>query len=301
MTTTAIILILISAFAHTGWNMIGKSRAPTPEFLLLANTLGCLSLTPVLFKYGHVLGLFPTSVWLLLIVTGGFQALYYTGVAKAYSCGDMSIIYPVMRSAPVLFVLAVNLVIGKISEVSAISIMGIGLIVFGGFLLPLEPGRKWDWKRFVQRSTLLAIMAAVGTCGYSMIDDRALRILGTMIGHADRTGGTLVYGLMEGISASFWLAICVFASAKGRAVLRRHLKSEWKPALLAGVGIYSAYCLVLVAMTFARNVSYIVAFRQLGIPLAAVLGIVGLKEPSYPAKLVGIAVMLVGLVMVTVK
>lgn len=301
MTSTAIMLIIISAFVHAGWNTIGKSKAPTPEFFLLANTLGCLCLTPILFRYGYIPGAFPSSVWVMLVITGAFQALYYTGIALAYSKGDMSVVYPVMRSAPVILVLCVNVAIGKVHELSPVLLMGVGLIVLGGSLLQMIPGRTRNWKNFLDRSVLFALMGAVGTCGYSMIDDHALRAIGACIGSADRNGGTLVYGLFEGISSSLWMAVCVLASKRSRGVLRGHLQSEWKPALLAGVGIYLAYCLVLVAMTFAKNVSYIVAFRQLGIPLAAMIGIVKLKEPRYPAKLAGIAVMVLGLIMVAIK
>jgi hypothetical protein len=42
-----------------------------------------------------------------------------------------------------------------------------------------------------------------------------------------------------------------------------------------------AYSLVLIAMSFAKNISYVVAFRQLGIPIGAILGMVILKEPMY--------------------
>lgn len=301
MTLTAIILILISAVAHTVWNTIGKSKAPTPEFLLLANTLGCLCLSPVLFKYGHLMHTFTPTVWLLLLITGAFQAVYYTGVAKAYSSGDMSFVYPIMRSAPVLLVMAVNFSIGKLHEISGRAMFGILLVVMGGFILPLSPENGWDWRKFIHRSMLLALLAAVGTCGYSIIDDRSLRILIPLVEASNRTAVTLVYGLFEGVVASMWLALFVFLNSKSRKVFLQHLRDDAKPALFAGIGIYSAYCLVLVAMTCAKNVSYIVAFRQIGIPLAAVTGIIGLKEPCYPAKILGITVMLAGLVLVALK
>jgi hypothetical protein len=34
-----------------------------------------------------------------------------------------------------------------------------------------------------------------------------------------------------------------------------------------GVGIYACYILVLVAMAFARDISFVVTFRQMSIPL----------------------------------
>jgi uncharacterized membrane protein len=51
----------------------------------------------------------------------------------------------------------------------------------------------------------------------------------------------------------------------------------------------------LLALAFVENVSYIVAFHRLSIPLGAVLGILILKEKFYPLKLLGVLIMLVGL------
>ncbi|MGJ7456635.1 hypothetical protein [Halomonas sp. RA08-2] len=52
---------------------------------------------------------------------------------------------------------------------------------------------------------------------------------------------------------------------------------------------------VLVALAVSDSVSHIVALRQLSIPLSVLLGFLWLKERAAPAKLVGIAVMLIGL------
>ncbi|MHC4202768.1 MAG: drug/metabolite transporter, partial [Planctomycetota bacterium] len=65
-----------------------------------------------------------------------------------------------------------------------------------------------------------------------------------------------------------------------------------------GIAIYLTYGLVLVAMSFVTNASYVVALRQLSIPVGAMLGVMILKEPRYAAKFVGIAVIVAGLVFV---
>ncbi|MBU4428239.1 MAG: hypothetical protein KKE37_02670 [Verrucomicrobia bacterium] len=51
-------------------------------------------------------------------------------------------------------------------------------------------------------------------------------------------------------------------------------------------------------MGFAGNISYVVAFRLLGIPLAALLGILILRESRHPPKFVRVALMFVGLILV---
>ena len=54
-------------------------------------------------------------------------------------------------------------------------------------------------------------------------------------------------------------------------------------------------------MGFVKNVSYVVAFRQLSIPLGTAFGIMFLKEPVYSPKLAGAAIMFIGLMLVAVK
>ena len=50
-------------------------------------------------------------------------------------------------------------------------------------------------------------------------------------------------------------------------------------------------------MAFAAHVSFIVALRQLSIPIAALAGILLLKEQAYPPKVLGIALLFLGIVL----
>ena len=53
-------------------------------------------------------------------------------------------------------------------------------------------------------------------------------------------------------------------------------------------------------MAYVTDISYVAGFRQLSIPLGAGLGIVFLKEPCPAAKIAGIAVLFIGLVLIGV-
>jgi uncharacterized membrane protein len=109
---------------------------------------------------------------------------------------------------------------------------------------------------------------------------------------------TLVYVFFEGLTSSIWTAGIVLSSRGGRGDLRQVLRSRLGLPALAGLGITLAYTLVLIAMAFVRNVSYVVAFRQTSILLGTLLGVQLLKEPKYLPKLVGLGVLFVGLVLV---
>jgi len=109
---------------------------------------------------------------------------------------------------------------------------------------------------------------------------------------------TLLYAFFEGLSSALWLTLWIAWRSARRAevwdVARFHLGRAW----LAGFFIYLGYTLVLVAMGFAANVSYVVAFRQISIPLGVIVGVYALKEPRYRPKFAGVLIMFVGLVLV---
>lgn len=304
MTLTAVVLILISACTHVGWNLVGKRNHPSAAFFVLASGLGLLWLAPSLLLFGRALPHFPVQVWGWLVATGLCQALYYAALAGAYRTGDMSIAYPLARSAPVVLVTVFNLLPGRSGQVGALALGGILLIVLGGLLLPLR--RLADWRSgqtgravYLQPSTLLALLAALGTTGYSLIDDHALRVLRAAPGlPVDGTAATVLFAFWEAVTSCLWLALFVLASARGRADLGRVWQTQRRSAALAGFGIYFTYTLVLVAMGFVRNVSYIVAFRQLSIPLGALVGVWVLQEPKYALKWTGVGIMFAGLVLV---
>ena len=62
--------------------------------------------------------------------------------------------------------------------------------------------------------------------------------------------------------------------------------------------MFATYTLVLISLGFVSNVSYVVAFRQISVPLGTVLGILILKEPAYVSKYIGVVVVFAGLVLV---
>ncbi|HNT77827.1 MAG TPA: multidrug DMT transporter permease [Anaerolineae bacterium] len=299
MSITAVLLILVSAATHVGWNFINKREHPTAAFLLLANTLGCLLLLPAILIGLPALGAYPTQVWCWLGITGIFQAVYYAGLAGAYRNGDMSIAYPLARATPVVWVALVNLALG--ADLRLLALGGMGLIVIGSLILPLPRLSDFRPRNYAQATTRLALVAALGTTGYSLCDSHALALLRNAPGmNISSTLLTMQYAFLEGMMSSAWLALWVLARAEERAHWRNIVRVHRGRAALAGAGIHIGYTLVLIAMAFAANVSYVVAFRQISIPLGALVGVLALKEPSPRPKLIGVALMSAGLVLVAV-
>jgi len=297
VSATAIILVTLSVFAHAGWNLFSK-RQPSLAFFLIASATSALTLTPLLWR-NHTLWAWTTpETWALVGITGLFQAVYFSGVAGAYRHGDMSLAYPMLRALPVLLITAISFALGRGDEITSLGLVGIITVAAGCMMLPLKSFREIRLRDYLALCCLLALMAAIGTTGYTLVDDEALRQLRAGLPWLGKTPITLYYISLQTLSTSLWVLLFVLLQPAERERLRRLWRRGRNRAALSGLVITGAYGLVLASMAYVTNVSYVAAFRQMSIPLGALLGIFLLKEPRYPPKLIGVAVVVTGLILV---
>ncbi|MBT6149017.1 MAG: multidrug DMT transporter permease, partial [Gemmatimonadetes bacterium] len=113
MSTLALVLVIVSAILHAGWNYIGKTRTPTAAFFAVANATGFVVLLPLLLMHHKAVAAWPDSVWGWIVLTGAFQAIYCGALARAYRAGDISVAYPLARSSPVLVVMVTTFLLGR--------------------------------------------------------------------------------------------------------------------------------------------------------------------------------------------
>ncbi len=295
MSSIALALVAISVVAHVAWNFLGKRGHPSAGFFLVANTFGSLCLLPFLWWHAHLISHIGGRVWLILLATGIFQALYFASLAGAYRTGDLSIAYPIARSFPAVFVALSAALVGTTHRLTVQCLVGIGLVVIGGLLIPLERFGGLTIRHYLNPCCGFALLAAVATAGYSRLDSQALGIL-RGLPEFGAISAALVYAPLEGLCASIFLAVYVLLSRRERrffSAMQSH-----SPALFAGLIMYFSYTLVLVAMSFVSEVSYLVAFRQLSVPLGALVGVVLLDESGSVPKFLGVGLSFAGLVLV---
>ena len=233
MTTIAIVLLIISAFTHAGWNFISKKEHPTQAFYLVANSIGVICILPILFYYASFLHFVPASVWLIVIMSGFFLASYMGALAGAYRAGDISIAYPLTRSLPVILVFLLTLIMNSGQPTGGWFFVGIILVVTGCVILPLKAFGDFHFSNYKNLCCLLAVLAALGVTGYTVADDRALRFLRELPGQPmSPVEGTLLYMVLEGISSSVWQALFVVVNRKERQSISTILKSYKSSAAL---------------------------------------------------------------------
>ena len=300
MTVTAILLISLSAFIHAFWNFLSKRQNPSTTFFLIASVVSIILTIPLLYVFRNGLRYLSNADWILVGITGICQAMYYIGLSGAYRNGDLSLAYPLARALPVLLVALVSIALGRGNQISALAFLGFLLVAFGCLILPLPAFSQLRLQHYLNICCLFAVLAAIGTTGYTLIDDQVLRDLRTAPGiPLDKTEITLLFMTLENVSLTIPLGLYTFVKKTDRHILRDTWKSTLVTAAGAGVLITGAYGLVLLAMAFVSNVSYVSAFRQISLPIGVFLGMMVHREPRYLPRLVGLVVILAGLAFIS--
>lgn len=277
MTGVAVLLVLISAFAHASWNLIVK-RSGTPE---LTNwwmaTSGAVIMLPtaiVLF----ILDAPSATGWAFIGGTIGLHILYFFTLGRAYRYGDLSIVYPVARGfgltlIPVLGVFALG------ETVSVQASFGMGLILIGIVSVGLSTRSK-DGSRngvrgvFKDKGVMFAIATGALIGSYSVLDKRGVEHVTPVL---------YMFFLTAGGSLG---TLALMHRGYSRAQFTGEMRTHWRAIILGGMLQFLAYALVLSALRISQ-VSYVGPFREIAIGFGVVMGALILKERVSRARAVG--------------
>jgi uncharacterized membrane protein len=299
MTPLAIILVGSSAFAHALWNLLGKRQNLSTAFFFVASAFAALCFSPLLLFYGSAFAFIPVRVWGWLVLTSIFEVIYFIGLSGAYRHGDMSVAYPLARSLPVILVAIVTATLSLGKTLSLVGVVGMLAVVLGCLILPQRNLGKLKLRDYLNSCCLLAIVAAIGTTGYTLVDNQALFDLRSSPGIGLKPVEIAFFYLaLESIIITLCMGGYVLLSRTERAALSYTWRSARVISFVTGVLIISTYGMVLASMAYASNVSYIAAFRQLSIPLGASMGILVQREPAYLNKIASIGIIFSGLVLI---
>jgi uncharacterized membrane protein len=282
MEPLAVALILISAASHAAWNYLAKGSRDKDSFMLLINLTSQITLLPVFILVLKDWSL-PVSILPFIIISAIAEAAYFLALSRAYDAGDLSVVYPVARSAPLFVVVAGALFLGD--PLTSAGMTGILLVLLGVYILHLKSLRLTSvlepLHSFRGPAFGFALIAALGTTAYSLSDKAAVTHL-------------------DPIQYDFWLEIAITLALAPIILQRRglgNLKSEWggiwKRITLSGALMRGGYLLVLVAMTLAP-VGYLLALRQISVVIGALLGVALLGEGYGAPRLLGSAAIFAG-------
>ena len=298
MTPFAFFLIFCSVLLHASWHFICKSRNPHLGFFVVFSFAILCAMTPLMLLSGIRFAAIPPAV-LLCAAAGGVSGMICDiGLGYAYRNSDISLAYPMARALPVLFTAFATQCFGIGRALSLPVLAAMTVIFLGCVLLPLPDWRRLRLSAYCNKGMFGMLLAAVGTTCYTIADGYGVP---RMAAAAPDCPALLAAGCY-----SFWREAAAFCVLNLGAVLlpgerpyyTRDLWRQVQP-YLAGLFAGCAYVLVLWAMKYVTNVSYVQAFRQISLPIGVVFGVVFLKERLSLRKITAILLILGGLAAVS--
>ncbi len=273
-----LLLVLVSALMHAGWNLIAKLGSDRLIAMALMKAPNMLVALAVL----AFAGLPAPESWPFLLASSGVNCLYFYFLINAYHAGDLSLAYPVARGLAPLFVLALSAVVAR--EIpSPAGFAGVVLISTAVFALAARRGATREHYATLLWAGGVGLTIAL----YTVID-----------GLGGRSSGNVV-GYVAGLNILTGIAVCGAAIAKrGRAAVSA-LRGNWKNGLLGGTLMLFAYMIVVYALTLAP-MAQIAALRESSVIFAAILGVIFLREPFGSRRIVASAVVAIGIAILAI-
>jgi drug/metabolite transporter (DMT)-like permease len=287
MSSTVIGLVLISTFMHAGWNLLSRVHHAERRFFqkMLEISL-VVGFIPAVWSELKTHSLTPLA-WLCVVGAGICAGLYLYFLARAYEAADFTVVYPVARSLPVIFVALGDVLRGR--YLTTLGWVGIILVASGCVLVPQLDFSQMHMKNYLTKASLWMLMAAFGTVGYSILD----KIAAEVVQQGPATAARYCYFYFAVSYVPYILLIRLYKPERESTTT-----NEWLLALVATLFAFGAYWLVLWAFQLSPYAGYIVAFRQFSIVIGAVLAFIIYKEAGIKVRLTGASMIAAGMVMI---
>ncbi len=284
MSLTALALILFSAGFHTAWNTLVKVSRDKQAFLWLIHLPTVVIVLP--FFLASEAAPIPPLGWAMIVASAIIHVFYSMSLGAAYSGGDLSLVYPLARSAPVFVPLWAVWWLGE--RPTTLGYAGIALVVVGAYLLGIEPGRTtriWEpllalRRREVQWAWVTALLISF----YHITDKVGVSVVAPL---------RFQYLMVLIRLAVYSVPIVPW---KGRQLVEE-ARTHWRSLIAVSLLQFLAYQLVLTAMTMAP-VSYVAAVRQVSVLLAVLTGSVMLREGHLALRLTAAGAITLGVVLI---
>ena len=101
MPVTSLVLLLIAAVLHAVSNALIKQARDKLAFTWWMMGTSSIVGLPLLFSVGDS----DPIGWLIILISGLLEAIYFFALTRAYSHGDLSQVYPIARGSAPLFLL----------------------------------------------------------------------------------------------------------------------------------------------------------------------------------------------------
>jgi drug/metabolite transporter (DMT)-like permease len=276
MSVFVFVAVLFAALLHASWNAIIKFGSDKFQgMVLLSIAHGIIGLT--------MISIFPVpkaESWWLLAGSVVFHLMYKSFLTVAYMRGDLSRVYPIARGTAPMLVLAASLLFLP-DVVAGTQVLGILFVGLGIVLMTRGVFVHGEDRAMIP----FALMAAVGTAGYSLFDGLGARASGDASGFV---------GWLFFLDASLFTLGAFLL--RGRAAIPTSPRF-WLLGLVGGTASVGSYWIAVVAMTLAP-IALVTALREVSVLFAVLIGILFFKDKADTGKLIAAGVIVVGVIFI---
>ena len=285
MPTSALLLILLSAAMHAGWNLILKTTRHKLAFnvFMHASAIAIFSVYWLL-RYGAIPP--PAGPVLPLALAGGvFFAIYHACLTASYERVDVSLAYPLTTTGPLYIPLWATIFLDE--RLSLLGMTGILVVFLGAYIIQMREiswvGLSLPLRNIRLPGVLLAISAGVFYSVGAIVDKRGVTV-------AD----VFVY--------TYYLDIALFLFLLGNALLTNsrdrfleEIRTHWPRGVAAGFILFLSFTTYRVGLQAAK-VSYATSVRQVSAIAGVVGGILLFRERFGRIRLIGASLIAMGVV-----
>ena len=290
MTSLALSLVLLASVAHSSWNFLLKRSEDNEVFiwgLLVAASVLLAPLGVVLAWQNPI----ESVGWWFVTATIVLHTLYFGLLARSYTEGDLSLVYPIARGmGPMLVPILAVVFLDETIATSAIA--GIIVIVAGIYTISwwgsFRRLARHPLDLFRNRGTRYAVLTGLTIAAYTIVDKGGVAHVQPFL---------YMYLMTLGSAVGLFPYILV---KRRISEIRHELRTNSAAISVAGSLTFLAYGLVLTAFSLSR-VSYVAPAREVGIVVTVLIGTLVLKEPFGAGRLLGSVMIVAGLLLIALS
>jgi drug/metabolite transporter (DMT)-like permease len=286
MNIVLILIVILSAYIHAIWNFLAKRSENKLVFIWLAKIFQTLIYLPViifLIKENTI----PIYGWYAILGSGVIHIFYWLFLSRAYSNEDLSVVYPISRSAPAFVLIFAVIFLNE--KVKWPGIIGILIILLGLYIISFESLNFKTFlnslRNFKRKGFIYALLTLLTVTLYSLVDK-----IGSQYVNA------ILYVYIFDLIAFAGLTPIIMVR-EGRSKISTEWRHNRLSIILTGIMVVMSYSLAIFVMR-SSPVSYVVSIREIGIVFGVLLGSLVLKEKYGKIRLIASLVILSGILLI---
>jgi drug/metabolite transporter (DMT)-like permease len=284
MLLSSLLLLLLAAALHALTNLLMKKSQDKIAFAWWMLGAFCVPALPVLFFIPNV----PPIAWYIAITSGLLEAIYFFTLTRAYTSGDLSLVYPIARGSAQLFLLLWAVLFLK-ERPSWIGIIGIAAIIIGLYLINLPSIHAWSrpLHAFKTAASRWALLTGILISAYTAIDKIGVRYF-----------HPFVYIFL--ILSVCWSCLSIQWLIPDRRIplMNEPKNRRWLWIIVAAIFGTAGYGLVLAALRISP-VSYVGPIREVSVVMGTWIGIEFLGEPGGKLRIFASILVVIGIGLIT--